>query len=104
MASDTSPPAAPSVGLRLSESGDLTRAQNSGKAVVETIRAQTQQVSEHDAGPYLPFIGTLFLFIALCRMVAVVPLSDRPRDRCPRPRRWPLACRAACAVMPAPHR
>ncbi|MEX5728799.1 F-type H+-transporting ATPase subunit a [Rhodovulum iodosum] len=61
------------VRLRLSASGELTRAQNFWEAVVETISDQIRQVSGQESGRYLPFVGTIFLFIAVCNVLAVVP-------------------------------
>lgn len=61
------------VRLRLSDSGELTPAQNFWEAVLETINNQIRQVSGQDPGPYLPFIGTLFLFIAVSNILSVVP-------------------------------
>jgi F-type H+-transporting ATPase subunit a len=37
------------------------------------MREQIRDVSQHDPGPYLPFVGTLFLFIATCNALAIVP-------------------------------
>ena len=61
------------VRLRLSSSGELTRWQNLWEAVIETMRGQIREVSGQDPGPYLPFVGTLFVFIATANILAVVP-------------------------------
>ena len=37
------------------------------------MRDQIREVSRHDPGMYLPFVGTLFLFIATSNLLAVVP-------------------------------
>jgi F-type H+-transporting ATPase subunit a len=47
--------------------------QNLLEVVVTGIRDQIRGISEHQPGRYLPFIGTLFLFIALSNLLAVVP-------------------------------
>jgi F-type H+-transporting ATPase subunit a len=49
------------------------RWQNLLEVLVGGMREQIQQVSQHDPGPYLPFIGTLFLFIATSNVLSVVP-------------------------------
>ncbi len=49
------------------------RAQAVGEVVVAAIRAQIRAVTEQDPGPYLPFIGTLYLFIAVANLLAFVP-------------------------------
>lgn len=61
------------VRLRLSTTGELTGWQNAWEAVIETIRGQIRDVSGQDPGPYLPFVGTLFIFIAVSNILAVVP-------------------------------
>ncbi|MGC9368032.1 MAG: F0F1 ATP synthase subunit A [Paracoccaceae bacterium] len=61
------------VRLRLSSAGELTRWQNLWEAVIETMRGQIREVSGQDPGPYLPFVGTLFVFIAASNILAVVP-------------------------------
>jgi F-type H+-transporting ATPase subunit a len=43
------------------------------EVLVSGMREQIREVSQHDPGPYLPFVGTLFLFIATSNALAVVP-------------------------------
>jgi F-type H+-transporting ATPase subunit a len=59
--------------LLLTDTGALTRWQNLWEAIVETVRDQIREVSGQDPGPYLPFVATLFLFIAVSNILAVVP-------------------------------
>lgn len=40
---------------------------------MEGICRQIEEVSQQDPGPYLPFIGTLFLFILTSNLLAIVP-------------------------------
>lgn len=49
------------------------RWQNLLEVLVSGMRDQIREVSQHDPGPYLPFVGTLFLFIATSNALAVVP-------------------------------
>lgn len=58
---------------RLSLSTQLTRGQNLLEVLVLGIRDQIRDVSQQDPGRYLPFVGTLFLFIAASNLLAVVP-------------------------------
>ncbi len=60
---------------RLSEDTDLqpSRAQLWLEALIEILRQQIRDVSQQEPGPYLPFVGTLFLFIGLCNLLIVVP-------------------------------
>ena len=43
------------------------------EVLVTGMRAQIREVSQHDPGAYLPFVGTLFLFIAVSNALAIVP-------------------------------
>jgi F-type H+-transporting ATPase subunit a len=57
----------------LSDGPELSRWQNLLEVLVSGMRDQIREVSRQDPGPYLPFIGTLFVFIAACNLLAVVP-------------------------------
>jgi F-type H+-transporting ATPase subunit a len=48
-------------------------AQSIGEIVVETIADQVEDALGRDPWPFLPLIGTLFLFIACANLVGVVP-------------------------------
>jgi len=61
------------VRLRLSASGELTPWQNFWEAILETINDQIREISGQESGPYLAFVGTLFLFIAVSNVLAIVP-------------------------------
>ncbi len=56
----------------------LSRGQNLLEVLVLTLRSQIREVSQQDPGPYLPFIGTLFLFIAMANLLSLVPGFDPP--------------------------
>lgn len=58
---------------RLSEGPELSRWQNLVEVLVVGIRDQIAQVSHQQPGPYLPFVGTLFLFIALANLLNLIP-------------------------------
>lgn len=51
----------------------ITRGQNVLEAVVVTIRKQIYEVSRQDPDKFLPFIGTLFIFILTSNILSVVP-------------------------------
>jgi len=63
---------------RLSSTAKLSRWQNFLEVVVVSIRDQIHQVSRQDPGPFLPFVGTLFLFIAICNLLTIVPGYQPP--------------------------
>lgn len=58
---------------RLTDTETMSRWQNLLEVVVGGIRDQIRDVSQQEPGRYLPFVGTLFLFIATSNILAVVP-------------------------------
>lgn len=64
--------------LRLSDSERLSRWQNLLEVLVVGMRDQIRDVSHQDPGKYLPFIGTLFLFIVASNFLTIVPGFNPP--------------------------
>ena len=62
----------------LSTTGELSPWQNLLEVLVEGVQNQIQDIARQDPGPFLPFIATLFLFIAACTLLAIVPGYDPP--------------------------
>jgi F-type H+-transporting ATPase subunit a len=58
---------------RLSSGPRISRWQNLLEVVVQGMRDQIREVSRQEPGDYLPFVGTLFLFIGVSNLLAVVP-------------------------------
>jgi F-type H+-transporting ATPase subunit a len=58
---------------RLSTGVEMSRWQNLVEVLVTGMRDQIRDVSRHDPGPYLPFVGTLFVFIATANLLMIVP-------------------------------
>ncbi len=58
---------------KLTSEGELSRWQNLLEVLVNAINNQIREVSRQEPGPYLPFVGTLFIFIATSNILAVVP-------------------------------
>lgn len=58
---------------RLTAGVAFSRGQNALEAVVGTVRAQIREMAGEEGDAYLPFIGTLFLFIASSNLLAIVP-------------------------------
>lgn len=50
-----------------------SRWQNALEVVIETIRGQIREVCPLGSDAYLPFVGTLFLFIAFSNLLEIVP-------------------------------
>lgn len=57
----------------LSTGAELSRWQNLVEVLVIGLRDQIRAVSRQEPGRFLPFVGTLFLFIAACNLLAIVP-------------------------------
>lgn len=58
---------------RLTHGAKMSRWQNLLEMIVDYMRRQIEEVSRQPAGMYLPFIGTLFLFIAVSNALMIVP-------------------------------
>lgn len=66
------------VTAKLSDAETPSRWQNLLEVLVTGMRDQIRDVSQQEPGRYLPFIGTLFLFIAVSNSLAVVPGFQPP--------------------------
>jgi len=64
--------------LRISDDERLPRWQNFLEVLVTGMREQIRDVSHTDPRQYLPFIGTLFLFIATSNILMIVPGFQPP--------------------------
>ncbi|MBE9502580.1 MAG: F0F1 ATP synthase subunit A [Proteobacteria bacterium] len=58
---------------KLAEGTKLTRWQNLLEVLVTGIEGQIRDVSHQEPRLFLPFVGTLFLFIALSNLLSIVP-------------------------------
>ncbi len=63
---------------RITPDAQMSRWQNLLEVIVAGIRSQIREVAGHDPAPYIPFVGTLFLFIAASNLLAVVPGYEPP--------------------------
>lgn len=62
----------------LSDDTALSPWQNLLEALVEGILGQIREVTRQNPAPYLPFVGTLFIFIATCNLLSIVPGFQPP--------------------------
>lgn len=62
----------------LSSGTELSGWQNLLEAIVTIIRDQIRDITGQDPSDYLPFIGTLFLFISVANLLSVVPGYEPP--------------------------
>ncbi|NBC14461.1 MAG: F0F1 ATP synthase subunit A [Gammaproteobacteria bacterium] len=58
---------------RLSTGPEISRWQNLLEVLVTGLNNQIRDVSRQDPGQYLPFVGTLFVFIATANLLSLVP-------------------------------
>lgn len=58
---------------KLSDSERIPRWQNLLEVLVTGIRGQIEEVMQQRPGRFLPFVGTLFLFILVCNILTVFP-------------------------------
>jgi F-type H+-transporting ATPase subunit a len=63
---------------RLSSEGKLSRRQNLLETVVTFMNDQIRATSLQEPGRFLPFIGTLFLFIAVSNSLEIIPRFRPP--------------------------
>ena len=58
---------------RLATGPEISRWQNLLEVLVIGLRDQIRGVSRQDPGPYLPFVGTLFIFVLAANLLIIVP-------------------------------
>lgn len=63
---------------KLSASIKISSGQNLLEVIVLGIGNQIEEVSQQPPEPYVPFIGTLFIFIAISNILAIIPGYQPP--------------------------
>lgn len=63
---------------KLSIGPTSSRWQNFLETIVTSIRDQIREVTRQEPDDYVPFLGTLFLFIAVANVISVVPGFESP--------------------------
>jgi F-type H+-transporting ATPase subunit a len=58
---------------RLSTGFRISRWQHMLEMIVDTIRRQLREIARREPKGFLPFLGTLFLYIAVSNLLAIVP-------------------------------
>lgn len=58
--------------------GEVSKGQNILEALIETIKSQIKQISQQEPGKYLPFIGTMFIFILAANVFSIIPGFTSP--------------------------
>ena len=67
--------------------------QHTFEAVYDFVSSQGHEIVGHHAGQYVPFFGTLFLFILVCNLIGVIPGFESPTMFMPAP--VPAGCALA---------
>lgn len=62
----------------LSTGTEISRWQNALETIVSFIQSQIRDITRQDPAPYVPFIGTLFLYIAVANILTIVPFYEAP--------------------------
>lgn len=62
----------------LSSDTSISRGQNLLEVLVDGIRGQIVEFTQDDPDRYIPFVGTLFVFIAVSNALTVVPFYEAP--------------------------
>jgi len=65
---------------RLSTDAQISPWQNLLEVLVGGMREQIRQISQQEPGPYLPFIGSLFVFISFSNLLTILPGYHPPTD------------------------
>ena len=63
---------------RLSPSTHISPGQNLLEVLVLGVKSQIRDISEQNPDPYLPFVGTLFIFIATSNLLSILPGYQPP--------------------------
>ncbi|HAQ48670.1 MAG TPA: F0F1 ATP synthase subunit A [Glaciecola sp.] len=66
------------ISRKLNQGLHIPRWQNALEVVVLALDSQIKEVGLNESRRYLPFIGTLFLFILISNMLSVVPWYEPP--------------------------
>lgn len=63
---------------RVTSGVNISRGQNLLEVIVQGIRTQIREITQQEPDQYLPFAGTLFLFIAVSNLLTIVPYYEPP--------------------------
>lgn len=63
---------------RLYTGEQLSRGQNLLEVLVHTLRSQIREISQQETDKYLPFVGSLFIFIAAANLLGIIPGYEPP--------------------------
>jgi len=82
---------------KLSTGTRMSRGQNLLEVLVNGMRSQIREISRQEPDRYLPFVGTLFLFIAVSNLLIIIPGYQPPTGSLST-----TAALAACVLFAVP--
>jgi len=56
----------------------ITRWQNFLEVIIGYIRQQVKEITQQNSDPFIPFLGTLFLFISVSNLLTIIPGYQPP--------------------------
>ena len=63
---------------RLSTGIKISRWQNFLEIIVSAIRQQLREVTQREPGKFMPFVGTLFIFVGVSNLLSLIPGYQPP--------------------------
>ncbi len=57
---------------------DISKWQNALEVIIGYIRLQIKEITQHDPDHFIPFLGSLFLFISMSNLLAIIPGYQPP--------------------------
>lgn len=61
------------VRMGMQKKGELSKIQNISEALLIVINKQIKEISQQDSSRYLPFVGTMFVFIFAANILSIIP-------------------------------
>ncbi|WP_319216402.1 F0F1 ATP synthase subunit A [uncultured Trichococcus sp.] len=61
------------VRMSIQKKGELSKIQNASEALLMLINKQIKEISQQDSSRYLPFVGTMFIFIFAANILSIIP-------------------------------
>lgn len=61
------------VRMGIHKKGELSKIQNVSEALLIVINKQIKEISQQDSSRYLPFVGTMFIFIFAANILSIIP-------------------------------
>lgn len=61
------------VRMGIHKKGELSKIQNVSESLLIVINKQIKEISQQDSSRYLPFVGTMFIFIFAANILSIIP-------------------------------